>query len=375
MPKPTLQATTPEFATILAGDSLSNAVDCSAGRPVFLGTPENWTPAPFTLQISMDGTNFYELVDVNGNVRYFNFAPGSGMPFTSSYAQYIQAVKVRSGSTADPIIQTADASFRVEIDTSSGVGGIQGPPGPTGETGPPGPEGPPGPAGADGADGAQGPAGPKGDTGATGVAGPKGDTGAQGPAGPQGTAGIPGTVGAQGPAGPTAVSANAGNLAKLGTDNLILVPKNVPGVTDGSNAPAGMVGEFISKAVLAANAVAANTGVVVNVTSLSLPAGDWDVQGQIWIAPTGTRAATNVTGLAVWVSAASAAFPTVPAGSLQSFFGINIALVAAHLPVLASGKVRFSLAATTPIYLSGLVDYTGTGPIGLYGYIDARRAR
>jgi hypothetical protein len=35
-----------------------------------------------------------------------------------------------------------------------------------------------------------------------------------------------GSMGAQGPTGPTGVSANAGNLAKLGTDNLVLVPQN-----------------------------------------------------------------------------------------------------------------------------------------------------
>ena len=35
-----------------------------------------------------------------------------------------------------------------------------------------------------------------------------------------------GTMGAQGPTGPTGVSVNAGNLAQLGTDNLVLVPQN-----------------------------------------------------------------------------------------------------------------------------------------------------
>jgi len=383
MAKPTgLVSTTPELATIPAGNSLSNSVDCSAGRPVFLGTPENWTPAAFTFEISMDGVNFYELVDASGNVRHFNFAPGAGMPFTATWAQYIVAVKIRSGSKAFPVEQDADASFRLELQVADSTGGgTQGPPGPTGETGPPGPEGPPGPAGADGVDGATGPAGPAGSTGVAGPTGPKGDTGAAGatgPAGAQGTPGLPGTAGATGPAGPAgpnAVSVNTGNIAKLGTDSLIFVPKNVIGTITNDNAPAGCVGEFISKTVLAANAVAAATGVTVNVTSISLSPGDWDVQGQIWIAPTGTRAATNVTGIGTWVSATSALMPTVPAGSLNSLFGINIALVAANLPVLTTGKVRFSLAATTTIYLSGLVTFTGTGPIGLYGYIDARRAR
>jgi hypothetical protein len=33
------------------------------------------------------------------------------------------------------------------------------------------------------------------------------------------------------------------------------------------------------------------------------------------------------------------------------------------------------LSATTTIYLSGIVTFTGTGPLGLYGFIGARRMR
>lgn len=375
-----LVSTTPELATILAGDSLSNAVECVGGFPVFLGTPEVWTPAAFTFEISMDGVNFYELVDASGNVRHFNFAPGAGMPFLSAWTQYIVAIRIRSGSRAFPITQNADASFRVELQTPSSTGATQGPPGPQGDPGPPGPagvQGPQGDPGIPGTVGAQGPTGPAGAIGPTGAVGPQGVQGTVGPQGVQGAPGTPGTAGAQGPPGPSAVSANPGNIAKLGTDNLIMVSKNIPGTTTNDNAPAGCIGEFISKTVLAANAVAANTAQVVNVTSISLSPGDWDVQGQIWIAQTGNfaRAATNVTGIGTWVSAVSATFPSVPAGSLNSLFGINIALVATNLPVLTTGKVRFALAATTTIYLSGLTTFTGAGPIGLYGYIDARRAR
>jgi hypothetical protein len=60
---------------------------------------------------------------------------------------------------------------------------------------------------------AQGGTGP---TGATGAAGP------QGPIGPQG---------ATGPTGPNAVSADANNQAKLGSDNLIYVPDPTPAIT------------------------------------------------------------------------------------------------------------------------------------------------
>ncbi len=75
--------------------------------------------------------------------------------------------------------------------------------------------GPTGPAGADST--VPGPVGPTGPAGA--------DSTVPGPVGPAGPAGADSTVpGPVGPAGPTAVSADAGNTATLGTDNLIYVP-------------------------------------------------------------------------------------------------------------------------------------------------------
>ena len=77
-----------------------------------------------------------------------------------------------------------------------------------------GPQGPQGPAGADGAPGAPG---------LDGAAGPQGPAGADSTVpGPQGPAGADSTVpGPQGPPGPTAVSADAGNISRLGTDGLV----------------------------------------------------------------------------------------------------------------------------------------------------------
>jgi hypothetical protein len=181
----------------------------------------------------------------------------------------------------------------------------------------PGPQGPPG---ADST--VPGPAGPKGDTGerwtgrsdrrdrSTGTgrrygrAGPRkvrkatpGRPGAQGPAGDPGSPGATGAqgpagaTGATGPAGPTAVSADAGNLAKLGTDSKVHVPNTVvlKGVTDASNAIAGNVGEFLSASQ--ATATALTTATTLNLATLSLSPGDWDVWGQIIFTPSAAPSA------------------------------------------------------------------------------------
>jgi hypothetical protein len=91
-----------------------------------------------------------------------------------------------------------------------------------------GPEGPAGPAGADGADGASayeiavanGFAG----TEVEWLASLEGEPGIQGVPGGTGPAGADGSAGPQGPAGPTAVSADAGNVVRLGNDGLIFAP-------------------------------------------------------------------------------------------------------------------------------------------------------
>ena len=66
-----------------------------------------------------------------------------------------------------------------------------------------------------------GPAGVAGANGLDGSAGPAGVNGLDGAVGPQGPAG---NDGAQGPAGPNAVSYDAGNTTKLGSDGLIYTP-------------------------------------------------------------------------------------------------------------------------------------------------------
>ena len=55
----------------------------------------------------------------------------------------------------------------------------------------------------------------------------------------------------------------------------------IPGVVNASNASAGTVGEFVT-ATQSTN-VAMTTAVAINVTSISLTAGDWDVDGNAFI--------------------------------------------------------------------------------------------
>lgn len=94
--------------------------------------------------------------------------------------------------------------------------------------------------------GPPGPQGPAGPTGATGPQGPKGDPGAAGATGPQGPQG---STGQTGPAGPTAVSKDASNIARLGSDQLIYVPPT------GISGSIGYIPVFTSGTALSTSAI------------------------------------------------------------------------------------------------------------------------
>lgn len=279
-----------------------------------------------------------------------------------------------------------------------------------------------------------GPAGPQGPTGATGPQGSKGDTGATGSTGPQGNPGTNGTNGTTGPPGPTAISTDAGNSARLGGDSLIYVPTPVippgtvisdtapaspqvgalwwdsvggqlylwyndgnssqwviannalpgpqgpigatgaagpnmlpMGVTDGSNAAAGQIGEYLS-AQGGPSSLTSNTA--LNVASISLPAGDWDVQGEVWFS-IGTGGATSVDATCFTGSA------SFPAGvqAAASRVSIVAAITANASPVVLSLRTcRVNITTSVTMYLVAKAIFP-SGSNTCTGLIWARRAR
>lgn len=147
-----------------------------------------------------------------------------------------------------------------------------------------------------------------------------------------------------------------------------LVAGQIVGTATNDNAAAGNVGEFISATVLAGSGVALVTGTPVNVTSISLTPGDWDVRGNVGF--TLTSGASNIQA---WVSATSATVPVAPgAGGYTVLAGSGSAYATGSL--LGAGLVRFSLAATTSIYLSAWAALTA-GTATVFGFIGARRVR
>lgn len=143
---------------------------------------------------------------------------------------------------------------------------------------------------------------------------------------------------------------------------------NTLGATGGANAPSGYVGEYISSTLPAGSAVPATTGTPLNVTSISLSAGDWDVTGTL-IFTGGTGAiSTDTVG---WTSTTSATQPTFPNNG--GIANLDVTTPSAFGIVMPVGQQRLVLTSTTTVYLGMAANFAG-GSASAYGFIGARRA-
>jgi hypothetical protein len=134
------------------------------------------------------------------------------------------------------------------------------------------------------------------------------------------------------------------------------------GVTDGSDAAAGQVGEYLTAA---GGPVGLTTGVAADVVTLPLSPGDWDLGGNVRF---GSGAATHCTECVAGVSGAAATFGTVFQQIGASFN------VGANLALDASGPARFSSNAAQTVHLVARGTFTG-GTLTARGNVWARRAR
>lgn len=157
---------------------------------------------------------------------------------------------------------------------------------------------------------------------------------------------------------------------------LTAVPSSVlHGTTTNDSAAAGIVGEYKSTTVAIGSAVAETTATPVDVATLALTAGDWDVSGTIDRVLTGTTATQ-------YTAAISPTANTVPAQAGGSGVGADSsvtqdAVFGATVTgnyVSIVGPVRVSLAADATIHLVA-ADVFSAGTIGLFGTIRARRVR
>lgn len=156
------------------------------------------------------------------------------------------------------------------------------------------------------------------------------------------------------------------NFTFLGTGHLTVASianTNIQGTTTNDTAPLGYRGEFES--ATAGQAPITST-VNSNVVSVSLTAGDWDVQGTCVYVPAAT---TNYTSLTAGISTTTLVLPANTAawaGSGQVTGGNQVAI--------PTPWTRVSIASTTVVYVVQVAQFT-VSTMTAGGTIDARRAR
>ncbi len=107
------------FKTVVinAGESLSEAVDCSQGTPTFIYVPDNWTSARLSFQVSPEGTDFYDLFDVEAHEITVNVVAGTAVRIDPKWTT-VTYLKIRSGVRSAPKAQENDCSIVIAIDTA-----------------------------------------------------------------------------------------------------------------------------------------------------------------------------------------------------------------------------------------------------------------
>jgi hypothetical protein len=105
-----------EGPTIEAGESLSDAVDCSPGQLCRITMPGDWTDAPLTFMFSTDGMFYNEMYGLDGYaVSIKTVVPGAGVIIPTDVGRAIAFLKFRSGNERDPVRQEAMRRFAVTI--------------------------------------------------------------------------------------------------------------------------------------------------------------------------------------------------------------------------------------------------------------------
>jgi hypothetical protein len=137
------------------------------------------------------------------------------------------------------------------------------------------------------------------------------------------------------------------------------------------NSAAGCIGEYVSSTVLVGAAVSLTSGASANITSISLTAGDWDVNATVAFSPNGTAAQTICQA---GVSTTTGTLPTAPGGG--AYIAVPVNLITGDGSCFPVGTTRLSLSSTTTVYLVANTTFTGVAAtVGGYGFIGARRAR
>jgi hypothetical protein len=157
---------------------------------------------------------------------------------------------------------------------------------------------------------------------------------------------------------PIGVAASGGGTQRLTPSNGVLAP------------PVGSLGER-KGGVLSPAAVLATSLANVNITSVALTPGVWDLWASLYVNATGSVTVNVIFG---WLASTSAGGSP---GDFNDFPDVNLSLdadfaggVRAIAPI---GRTMIRIAAAATFYLVGSAGFTGSGAVTLQGVLTAVR--
>jgi hypothetical protein len=102
-------------AAIAAGQSLSPQVNLGAKTLLGIGIPASWVTAGLSFQASYDGgASFGELLDQTATAVAVSSVTGGAVVFIAidpTKLRGVNCIKVRSGTSAAPVVQTTGATL------------------------------------------------------------------------------------------------------------------------------------------------------------------------------------------------------------------------------------------------------------------------
>lgn len=144
----------------------------------------------------------------------------------------------------------------------------------------------------------------------------------------------------------------------------------IVGTTTNDDASAGIVGQYSEQTIASGSAVSLTTATAADIASISLGAGDWDVDGTTVY---DAAASTTVSELENVVNSVSATFTSTLGLSGRTLYQ-SLALTGPATWAFPTGTRRFSLSGTTTVYLIARASFL-TSTMRAYGQIRARRVR
>jgi uncharacterized membrane protein len=166
---------------------------------------------------------------------------------------------------------------------------------------------------------------------------------------------------------------STGAITSNATGTAISAPNGgatIKGYTDNSSAASGIVGEYIETVISDASQVSVVNETAKSIMSVSLTAGDWDIEGGLII----FYNEATVVGNSVIVANITSTTNTITNNGRESVILIPALSVVSTETGIVCPRQRVSITSTTTYYLVAQVPFTA-GSAACAGQLTARRIR